>query len=117
MFFILNFQNTLPSEKSRSVFGCWNPVSILKLVQIGIDIFDTSYCYIVTERSSALTFATRSNDETRIFEINLGQSQYIEDFGPILPGCDCLTCSKYSRSYICHLVTVKELLGPILLMM
>lgn len=40
-----------------------------------------------------------------------------DDFRPILPDCSCLSCRKYSRAYIHHLVTVQELLGPLLLMM
>lgn len=36
--------------------GCWNPVTILDLIELGVDVFDSSYPYIMTERSQALTF-------------------------------------------------------------
>ncbi|KAB0796657.1 hypothetical protein PPYR_10757 [Photinus pyralis] len=107
--------NNLQPTKLRAIHGCWNPVVILKLVQLGVDLFDTSYCYIVTERSCALTFTIDANGNDEKFELNLRQADFAEDFGPILPGCTCLACSKYSRAYIHYLVNVQELLGPVLL--
>lgn len=44
-----------------------------------------AYSHMVTERSSGLTFATRLNDDTQIFEFDVRKSQYIEDLRPILP--------------------------------
>lgn len=106
----------IPSEKLCSVQGCWNPVNVLKLVQAGIDMFDTSYCRILTERSAAMTFPIEDNEELESFEINLRHSKYIDDFTPIMFSCECLTCSRYSRGYIHHLLTVQELLAPVLIM-
>lgn len=36
--------------------GCWNPVTVLELVELGVDVFDTSYPYVATENSEGLTF-------------------------------------------------------------
>ncbi|KAF5280555.1 hypothetical protein FQR65_LT00306 [Abscondita terminalis] len=105
----------LPQDKLKALHGCWNPLAILKLIKMGIDLFDTSYCHIVTERSCALIFSFDSSESEETFELNLRQSHFADDFRPILPGCGCLTCLKYSRGYIHHLVTVQELLGPLLL--
>ncbi|KAK4877145.1 hypothetical protein RN001_009651 [Aquatica leii] len=105
----------LHHTKLKAIHGCWNPVTILQLIKLGIDLFDTSYCHIVTERSCALTFSLDLSNTEEAFELNLRQSQFADDFRPILPGCACLTCVKYSRGYIHHLVTVQELLGPLLL--
>ena len=38
-----------------------------------------------------------------------------EDPRPVQPGCDCLACRLYSRSYLNHLFRCREMLGPILL--
>jgi queuine tRNA-ribosyltransferase subunit QTRTD1 len=108
--------NKLPVEKLRVVQGCWNPVNVINLVELGIDLFDTSYCHILTERSAAMTFAIETTDQTNTYEINLRDAKYVDDFQPILIGCDCLSCTKYSRAYIHHLLSVHELLGPILVM-
>lgn len=92
-------------------------MNVIKFVQMGIDVFDTSYSYIVTERSSALTFALDPEEETQVFEINLRHPRYADDFRPISSNCECLACTKHSRGYIYHLITVQELLGPLLLTM
>jgi len=36
--------------------GCWNPATVLDLVELGVDVFDSSYPYVITEQSQALTF-------------------------------------------------------------
>lgn len=108
--------DNLPADKLRVVQGCWNPLVIIKLVQLGVDVFDTSYCNLVTERSSALVFSTDLHcDDNHPYEINLRQRQYVDDFKPIIEGCECLACQKHTKAYIYHLVTVQELLGPLLL--
>lgn len=40
-----------------------------------------------------------------------------EDKSPLLHGCICYTCSKYSRAYLHHLVHSEEMLAPVLLEM
>ncbi|XP_014279885.1 queuine tRNA-ribosyltransferase accessory subunit 2 isoform X2 [Halyomorpha halys] len=117
----------LPKEKPRIIHGCWRPESILEMIDLGIDIFDSSLAYVVTERKSALIFQyfeipveecrTESFDECSAIEINLEDKSYKEDFRPILEDCTCLSCRKHSRSYIHHLIMNKELLASTLLML
>lgn len=68
-------QEKMPQEKLRAVHGCWNPVTVLELVRLGVDLFDTSYCYILTERSCALIFSLDVNDKSDQYELNLRQQQ------------------------------------------
>ncbi|CAH1389585.1 unnamed protein product [Nezara viridula] len=117
----------LPEDKPRIIHGCWRPEHVLKMVDMGIDIFDSSLVYITTERKSAFIFQyfevpveesrTESFDECSILEINLEDKSYKEDFRPILEDCTCLSCRKHSRAYIHHLIMNKELLASTLLML
>jgi queuine tRNA-ribosyltransferase len=43
--------------------------------------------------------------------LNLKNSRYRRDFGPLDPGCSCEVCTGYSRAYLAHLVRENELLG------
>jgi queuine tRNA-ribosyltransferase len=43
--------------------------------------------------------------------LNLKNSRYRKDFGPLDPDCSCETCIGYSRAYLAHLVRENELLG------
>lgn len=109
----------LPSVKPRVMMGPHNPLRIIQLVLMGVDMFDCSYAYCVTERGAALVFpydeaSTRVNAQDG-YEINVGASEYREDFRPLLQGCTCYTCKNYTRAYVNHLLSTKELLAGVLL--
>lgn len=109
----------LPVDKFKVMFGPYNPVLMLQLIQLGVDVFDSSYCYLATTHKCALTFGfdvDNKSDENREFDMDLSDPSYKEDFSPILPGCECLACQKHTRAYIHHLINTKELLSSILLM-
>ncbi|CAH1787154.1 unnamed protein product [Owenia fusiformis] len=123
----------LPSEKPRIMHQVWPPHLVLEALEAGIDIFDSSFPYIVTERNAALIFdfkynGTRSQvikpnggsdseSATRVgYEIDLKDKRFESDFSGLLAGCSCYTCRNFTRSYICHLVNTRELLASVLLM-
>lgn len=54
------FQKHIPDDKLRMVHGSWNPSVMLDLIELGIDIFDTTYPFSITEQNGALIFP---NDE------------------------------------------------------
>ena len=100
------------------------PADIFTALERGVDVFDSSYCLTAAEKGLALTYHNSLSDalpDTQStgacgLELDLCQSQYAADFNPILSGCCCYGCSYYSRAYIHHLLSTKELLGQILLM-
>ena len=59
--------------------------------------------------------ARHANAFTKRGKINLRNSKFKEDFTPIEDGCDCYTCTHYTKAYIRHLVTSDEALGGSLL--
>ena len=42
------------------------------------------------------------------------RARYSEDFTPIDPECDCVTCKSYTRAYIRHLFNAGEISAMIL---
>jgi queuine tRNA-ribosyltransferase len=40
--------------------------------------------------------------------LNLSNRRYAEDAGPIDPECGCTVCSRWSRGYLRHLLSVDE---------
>ncbi|OXU32290.1 hypothetical protein TSAR_007066 [Trichomalopsis sarcophagae] len=109
--------NLLPMDKLRVLMGCWNPPTILDLVDLGIDVFDSSYSFLMTEQSKALTFLCNDcKHGERSALINLSEKRYVEDFEPICKACSCLTCKNHTKAYINHLIQTKELLAEVLLM-
>uniref|UniRef100_A0A0A9WJF6 Queuine tRNA-ribosyltransferase accessory subunit 2 n=1 Tax=Lygus hesperus TaxID=30085 RepID=A0A0A9WJF6_LYGHE len=114
----------LPENKLRVLHGGWTPRNVLKLVEMGIDVFDASYPYLATERMCALTFNFEAvewdtevkDDAESLDEISLKDANYREDFTPFLVGCRCLACTKHTKAYVHHLINNKELLSYTLLM-
>ncbi|KAK7495803.1 hypothetical protein BaRGS_00013023 [Batillaria attramentaria] len=126
----------LPEDKPRMMLGVWRPDSVLQAVSAGIDIFDSSYAYSVSEKGRALVFdfdyhkkhwesitdddgSENSKNATttgRGFSVDLKDSRYKDDFSPVLKGCGCYTCKTYTRAYLNHLLTTSELQSGVLLM-
>ncbi|XP_043287114.1 queuine tRNA-ribosyltransferase accessory subunit 2 isoform X2 [Venturia canescens] len=111
--------NLLPVSKMKVSLGCWNPTAVLELIEHGVDVFDSSYPYVVTESSKALTFMCFSHQHSNKntgHEISVVDKCFTDDFSPICETCECLTCKNHTRAYLNHLCQTKELLGSVLLM-
>jgi len=122
----------LPAEKPRFYFGAANPVMVFNLTKEGVDIFDTSYPFLVTERDSALVFPNEWKGDSNAkmtspevaeaspppegsMTLSLACSSNRLAFSPLVPSCTCYVCRNFTRAYIHHLVMVKEMLGRVLL--
>ncbi|XP_043248264.1 queuine tRNA-ribosyltransferase accessory subunit 2 isoform X1 [Colletes gigas] len=111
----------LPIEKLKVSLGCWNPLTVLDLIELGVDIFDTSYPYIAVENSEGLTFlCDHSTCNNVAHVIGLAEKsfcdRYEDDFSPICSHCECLACKNHTRAYLHHLHNTKEMLCAVLLM-
>lgn len=96
----------LPTEKPRYLMGVGTPEDLIYGVQRGIDIFDCVLATRLARHSAALTNNGR---------LNLMNSKFSRDPGPIEEGCSCYTCRIFSRAYIHHLIMAKETLSGTLI--
>ena len=96
----------LPADKPRYFMGIGDPVGILEVIGLGVDMFDCVLPTRLARHGAALTGGGR---------INLKNAQYRRDLGPLDPKCSCEACTGYSRAYLAHLVRENELLGHRLL--
>ncbi len=96
----------LPKDKPRYLMGVGNPTSMLQAIALGVDMFD---CVLPTRTARTGTAFSSTG------RMNMRNARYARDFGPLDEACSCSTCATYSRAYLRHLVTTKEMLGPILL--
>jgi queuine tRNA-ribosyltransferase len=77
-------------------------------VKQGIDTFDCVHPTRLARHGGALV---KGGDENGREHLNLKNGKYRLDSNPIEKDCPCYTCSKYSRSYIHHLLKADELVG------
>ena len=96
----------LPDERPRYFMGIGDPAGILEVVERGIDMFDCVLPTRLGRTGSALTWEGR---------LNLRNARFTRDERPLDEGCPCAACARFSRAYLRHLVTQRELLGLILL--
>ena len=93
----------LPAEKPRYFMGIGDPVGILEVIALGVDMFDCVLPTRLARHGAALTPDGR---------LNLRNARHRRDFGPLDAECSCETCREgYSRAYLAHLVREDELLG------
>lgn len=99
----------MPKHKPRYLMGVGNPSTLVRAVACGVDMFD---CVLPT-RTARMGTAFSSKGR-----MNLKNAQYAKDMRPIDEQCSCPVCTGgFSRAYIRHLVSQKEILGGELLSM
>ena len=92
----------VPEEKPRYLMGLGTPEDLVEGVSLGADMFD---CVLPTRNARNGMLFTRHGS------LIIKKAEYAEDPRPVDPQCSCYTCRNYSRAYLRHLYTAKELLS------
>lgn len=93
----------LPANKPRHLLGMGaQPADLFLGVQYGVDTFD---CVAPTRQARNGALFTYDG------RINIKNSAFINDFGPIDKECDCYTCQNFTLAYVHHLFMANEILG------
>jgi queuine tRNA-ribosyltransferase len=98
----------LPVDRPRYLMGVGDPAGLIDGIARGVDMFDCVLPTRLGRTGSALVPGGR---------INLRNAAYATDPGPLVDGCTCPACGRFSRAYIRHLVTQSEIGGLRLLTM
>ncbi len=96
----------LPADKPRYTMGLGTPPQILKMIALGVDMFDCVHPTRVARNGAAFT-----PDGL----INVRNERYRTDRAPLVDGLDNYTCRHFSRAYLRHLVMANEILASTLL--
>ena len=96
----------LPEDRPRYLMGVGEPDQLLTYAAAGVDLFD---CVLPT-RLGRTGYAYTSAGKRNVTRAGLRAER-----GPLDPACDCVTCARYSRAYLHHLVRAGEPLGARLL--
>ena len=92
----------LPADRPRYLMGVGTPADLVRAVARGMDMFD---CVIPTRHARNGQLFTSEG------ALNIRNSRFQADTGPIDPHCDCYACRHYSRAYLRHLQQCNEILG------
>lgn len=92
----------LPEKKPRYLMGVGTPEDMVEAVTRGIDMFD---CVLPTRNArNGMLF-------TSFGKIVIRNSKHRSEEIPVDPHCTCYTCTHYSRAYLHHLFSAKEILS------
>ena len=94
--------NILPLDKPRYLMGVGTPANILEAIALGIDMFD---CVMPTRNGRNGMLFTRNGT------LNMRNEKWKNDFSPLDENSDCYVDKVYSKAYVRHLLTSKEMLG------
>jgi queuine tRNA-ribosyltransferase len=92
----------LPRDRPRYLMGVGTPTDLVKAVARGADMFD---CVMPTRHARTGQLFTSEGP------LNIRNSRFGRDTGPIDPHCQCYACRHYSRAYVKHLQRCNEILG------
>lgn len=117
----------MPNDKPKFALGIGNPHNIVRLFQMGFQIFDCvlptrdarhQRLYVFDEklsdgmRAGTLSLIDAESDTSHWFSyLYLRKSTFATDTHPLEKNCDCFTCKNYSRAYLHHLFRVKDTLA------
>ncbi len=96
----------LPVDRPRYFMGLGTDRELLTMVALGVDMFDCVAPTRLARTGAALTPDGR---------LPLRRAAYRDDLRPLVDGCPCLACRRFSRAYLRHLIGAGEILGHRLL--
>lgn len=96
----------LPHDKPRYLMGVGTPEYFLHAILHGIDMVDCVYPTRVARHGVALTADGKMDIRKKLFRT---------DKRPLEGNCECDTCRVYTRAYVHHLSSRKEIMAAVLL--
>src|SRR6478752_4607111 len=95
----------LPGDRPRHLLGISEPDDFFAAIAAGADTFD---CVMPSRVARNAALYTRDG------RFNVNTAAHRRAFEPIENGCDCYTCTHYTRAYLHHLFKAKEMLASTL---
>jgi queuine tRNA-ribosyltransferase len=95
----------LPKDKPRYLMGVGTPANILECIALGVDMFD---CVMPTRNGRNAVLFTRNGI------MNMRNEKWKHDFSPLDDQSDLFADKVYSKAYLRHLFSNKEMLGSMI---
>lgn len=140
--YVAEVAEQLPADKPRYLMGVGEPLTFLEAVNAGIDMMDCVLPTRLARHGAAWVFRTgtfhrgtsipnaipevfgqevaksvrKSETSPLVYErLDLMRAGLVNETGPLMAGCPCLACTRYSLGTLAHFVRIKEPLAMRLL--
>ena len=103
----------LPPEAPKHALGIGRPENVVAAFRAGWTMFDCTLPTRNARRGALYVFTGDAIDTDGAFyrHLWLEQERYRRDARPVEDGCDCATCTRFTRAYLSHLLTIGDPLG------
>lgn len=112
---ILTYTRALiPQKFPMHALGIGHPYNVLTCYQLGYDIFDCAMPTRDARHGRLYGFVNPADTPQAgltgkwLKYIYINDEEHIKANQGITPGCDCLTCTQYSRGYLHHLFKMND---------
>ncbi|MDO8590771.1 MAG: tRNA guanosine(34) transglycosylase Tgt [bacterium] len=92
----------LPEEKPRHLLGIGDPLDLFLAVEEGCDLFD---CVAPTRIARHGTLYSPRG------LVHITGAAFRNDFSPVIDGCQCYTCTHFTKAYLGYLFRAREFLA------
>ena len=92
----------IPENRIIYLMGTGEPLEILEVISMGVDMFDSRFPTQNARRGTLFTWKGK---------IKIFNKKYETDITPIDKNCNCFACKNYSKAYIRYLLKQEEGLG------
>ncbi|KAI9740513.1 MAG: hypothetical protein M1834_005093 [Cirrosporium novae-zelandiae] len=103
-----------------SVASPSSPHALLHEISLGVDLSLLPFITTASDSGIALSFAFPAPDPSLLSKpiplgIDMWSPAHATSMTPLTQGCDCYACTAHHSAYLHHLLSVKEMLGWVLL--
>ena len=95
----------LPKDSIKFALGIGRINDVYRLAKMGWDIFD---CTLPTRDARHKRLYILNKEKNDCSYMYMGKTKNADNFNPIDPSCDCLTCKNHTVSYLNHLFNTKD---------
>jgi queuine tRNA-ribosyltransferase len=92
----------LPPDRPRYLMGVGDPRGLVEAISLGVDMFD---CVLPTRLARNGTVLVPEG------RLNIKNAEHRMEPAPLQEDCPCSACRRFSRAYLRHLFTSKEILA------
>jgi queuine tRNA-ribosyltransferase len=103
----------LPPEVPKHALGIGRPENVVAAHRAGYAMFDCTLPTRNARRGAVYVFTGEAIGEDRTFyrQVQVDGERFRRDARPIEDGCDCATCTRFTRAYLAHLFSIGDALG------
>ncbi|MRR30211.1 tRNA-guanine transglycosylase, partial [bacterium] len=104
----------IPAQYPMHALGVGHPENVLACYRLGYGIFDSAMPTRDARHGRLYSFDSAEGplNGNWLRYVYIGDEKHIRANIPVSPGCDCLTCSRYSIAYLRHLFKMNDSLYP-----